>query len=465
MDQDSLEADLDSPDSWAPSAELRSALTAGIWATLAAGVILIAESALTLVKEQGLALAITHGLGWLALVPGFWIVGAYAKLGRESAFLGLMKSSICLFVGLILLQIFDLANMEAVAGAGQVVLWVAFVLGLLVLVSLPFALQGAATAGKLQEQDVASIVAGSAVLQVGDRVLGHYRRNGVWYAGSLQSIEGQSFQIAYDDGDTESLAADAVVAENLVAPGNLAVGDRVFARWWGGSCYYLGTVTEARPGQANIRYDDGDTEWCKLDAVRLPGVPLTAPAPRETAELNQPEAPAKKGRTAAILGTLGGLGVVAFAIFKWVFKGAIVARLVARGAPRVLPAGVDWLEVAGAILTGFFFLLLVIYFIWFAVAKIAARSRLGGIALLLGMAELLGFIGMLGLIGWLGVQFAIDCDQPGITDEQVQQLEAQLLANLAPFEIVFTVGWAALNMGLFWNLSSRHDDEEDANFR
>src|SRR5262249_55850850 len=147
------------------------------------------------------------------------------------------------------------------------------VLGLIVLVILPFGIygtmSGVPTAPLPTQEDVARITAASATLKAGARVLGHYRKGGTWHAGSLQSVDGQSFQIAYDDDAREAVTADSVVAEDLVPANDLAVDDRVLARWWNGSAYYLGVVTRRRPGQAHIRYDDGYTEWNKRAVVRL----------------------------------------------------------------------------------------------------------------------------------------------------------------------------------------------------
>jgi hypothetical protein len=150
--------------SWAPSAELRSALGAGTWATLALGIIAVVGSAGTLLEPQGVGSAIIHGLGWLALVPAFWVFLAYWKLGMETQYHGLLVSSGCLFGALILVQIYDLISLEALPWLGQAALWVVFVLGMIFLAVLPFSLYGVVAATIIPEADKTRIIAGSAKL-------------------------------------------------------------------------------------------------------------------------------------------------------------------------------------------------------------------------------------------------------------------------------------------------------------
>jgi hypothetical protein len=449
---------------WAPSRRLRRSLATAIGATLLAAVFLLAESALAMTQQQGWVTGAMHVLGWLALVPGVWITLTYAALGEETRYRSLTTSSVGLLMALVLFQLSDLIGLELLPWYGQVVLWVVFVLGLICAVIWPFIPSpGAATtakAGALQAADADACRSASSSLESGQRVLGHYCKSGRWYAGLLQSIRADAFHITYDDGDTETVPGECIVAENLTPPDQLASGDRVLARWWGMECYYAGVVTETRPGEAHITYDDGDKEWCKLPAVRLPGSGTASPANTDVASSTSDLEATGGGLAGKFWGLMGGVGLAVILILvRVVGKGAV--RFAMRRGAQVLPGGVDWLEIVGAILLGILAILAVIYFVWFAVAKIVARSRLGPVAVLLGLAELLGLLAVLAIAGWFMAQFAILAMEPGVTDEQMEQLAAQLGGQVAPISAVLTIGWAALTMWLFWSVRSRHDPDAE----
>jgi hypothetical protein len=449
---------------WAPSSALQRKLGHAIWATLGVGILLVAQSALTLLQDNPIVPAINHGLGWLALVPGFWIVAAYAGLGVETEYRSLVKSCVCLFGALILLQLLDLIGLDALPWFGTAALWVVLAVGLIILAILPFTLGEAAfgeteAMRRLRAGDVAACRAASTALRPGDRVLANWGKAGTWYAGSLKAVEAGEFQVTYDDGDTETLPGECVLLEQLTPANTLAIGDRVLARWWGGSVFYSGAVTELRPGEAHVRYDDGDTEWQKADVVRIPrpaDFALSA-TPEDAMASDAPASRSMAGKIGATLGTGGVLAI--FCVIKAVGKG--VARFMRhRGA-----GDVDWFEVAGIVLAALAVLLGAIYYIWFAGAKIAARSRLGAIAVLLGLAELLGLVGIGGMLIWGVIQVYLAANQPGLTDEQIEaeieKLGTQLNAGLVPYELLFTLVWAALTMWLFASLRSRHDPAAD----
>src|ERR1043165_2774803 len=95
MSAENLAVETTPNNSWAPSAELRSTVSTAMWATLVVGIILIAESGRELLKGQGVAEAITHGLGGVALIPAFWLVRAYSKLGEETGYGGQIGRASC----------------------------------------------------------------------------------------------------------------------------------------------------------------------------------------------------------------------------------------------------------------------------------------------------------------------------------------------------------------------------------
>src|SRR5205823_3912348 len=120
---------------WTPSPSLRQTLGVGIGATLTAALLLLVQSALTMAEAHS---ALTHIAGWLALVPGIWVLAAYVRLGEETRYRSLITSSIGVFVALILLQLYDLIALELLPWYGQAALLVVLGLSLIVLAIWPF---------------------------------------------------------------------------------------------------------------------------------------------------------------------------------------------------------------------------------------------------------------------------------------------------------------------------------------
>jgi hypothetical protein len=453
MGEDSLasRAEMEAPP-WAPSAALRQTLGVGIGATLATALLLVTQSALAHAQAPA---GVLHVLGWLALVPAFWIVVAYARLGAETRYRSLLASSVGLFITLVLLQLFDLVALDVLPWYGQIPIWIILVLGLIVVVLWPFMTNLSTPTGQSAEQQAADAAAcqlASGRLRPEQRVLGHYYQSGRWYAGTLQSIAADGFHIVYDDGDTETVPGECIRAEELTDVEQLEAGQRVLARWWRGDCYYPGAVTATRPGEVHIHYDDGSDEWSKLPVVRLSGT--SADSPESTAGQAAPKTGGSLvGKVwSAIITVVAAIGII---LLRGLGKG--VARFAFRRG------GIAWLETAGMIVVGALVVAAGFYFIWFAVAKMLARSRLGTFAILVGLAELLGLATALAMIGWFFAEMAAAGGMdPGIADAQIDNLAAQRAAQLAPLEALVIVGWAALTMGLFWSIRGRITDEPEA---
>ena len=110
--------------------------------------------------------------------------------------------------------------------------------------------------------------------QAGDRVLAPWEPEWL-YPATVQQTNADSVQVAYDDGDSSWLNVAAL------RPLDIEKGSRVCG-WWNGP-YYPGTVTERDGNRVHIAYDDGDNEWTDLSYIRVAATrtsPVELPAQR-----------------------------------------------------------------------------------------------------------------------------------------------------------------------------------------
>jgi hypothetical protein len=103
--------------------------------------------------------------------------------------------------------------------------------------------------------------------QVGDRALARWPVELLWwYPGTIRAIEGERFDIQFDDGDS------ARVKSADLAPLAVEAGSRVFGRLNQGRLYFPGKVREKDGDRIYIRYDDGKEEWTTISMVRSPRI-------------------------------------------------------------------------------------------------------------------------------------------------------------------------------------------------
>jgi hypothetical protein len=85
-----------------------------------------------------------------------------------------------------------------------------------------------------------------------------------WYPAVVLTVndEGQ-YHIVLDNGN------QALVSGDRMRPLQVEVGDKVLARWQGGTDYYPAEVTRQSGEVLHVRYDDGDEETTSVRLVRL----------------------------------------------------------------------------------------------------------------------------------------------------------------------------------------------------
>lgn len=99
-------------------------------------------------------------------------------------------------------------------------------------------------------------VEATAVFKVGDKVLANWKNGSKWWEAVVTASDASGVSVKYDsDSTTDKLAASAVVLRPTKAAA-VKVGDKVAAKWQGGS-FYGGTVTAVANGKATVKWGDG----------------------------------------------------------------------------------------------------------------------------------------------------------------------------------------------------------------
>lgn len=100
-----------------------------------------------------------------------------------------------------------------------------------------------------------SVLAGpGGQIGVGNRVAAMWS-NGGYFLGTVTEIEGDRYNILFEDGDRLAVNSAKVVA--LCEDTPFTVGDRVVAAWKGISMF-PGVVTKVHAKSCMVRWDDGD---------------------------------------------------------------------------------------------------------------------------------------------------------------------------------------------------------------
>ena len=107
-----------------------------------------------------------------------------------------------------------------------------------------------------------SIASSARANQIGDRVLGQWEEDGMWYPARIHSIEGNAIDLNFDDGDI------GVVKPSQVRPIDWREGTRVECNWENGGTYYPGVIAEMESDRIHIQYDDGDEEDATISRCR-----------------------------------------------------------------------------------------------------------------------------------------------------------------------------------------------------
>jgi hypothetical protein len=110
---------------------------------------------------------------------------------------------------------------------------------------------------------LAMLAAGSAAAWApGDRVLARWPGDALLYPARVQSVDGESVFVAFDDGDVSAVAASDV------KPMTWKPGSRLQCNWQNKGDYYGGVVGTMDGEMITFLYDDGDTETITISRCR-----------------------------------------------------------------------------------------------------------------------------------------------------------------------------------------------------
>ena len=96
----------------------------------------------------------------------------------------------------------------------------------------------------------------------GQRVFAQWS-DGFSYPASVQACDTQSVKVTFDDG------AVSLIEPDHVKPIDLAIGDRIFARWQKGAAYFPGQIADMEGENLTVHYDDGEQEQTTVSMTRV----------------------------------------------------------------------------------------------------------------------------------------------------------------------------------------------------
>jgi hypothetical protein len=121
-----------------------------------------------------------------------------------------------------------------------------------------FFLLAAATAAAAQEK-----------AKAGDVVWAEWKPN-AWFHGKIAKVDGKDLYIAFDDGDKATVDASKIALDRAPKKDLVKVETRVLAKFKKGG-FYPGKITKIDGDHYDIKFDDGDVDTVTLDDLRLIG--------------------------------------------------------------------------------------------------------------------------------------------------------------------------------------------------
>lgn len=122
------------------------------------------------------------------------------------------------------------------------------------------ALGGQVTAPKTEVKAEVQIpgakVEAVAGFKAGDKVLANWKGGSKWWEAVVTAADATGVSVKYDSDSTTDKLAPASVAMRPSKAVVVKVGDKVAAKWQGGS-FYGGTITAVASGKATVKWGDG----------------------------------------------------------------------------------------------------------------------------------------------------------------------------------------------------------------
>ena len=121
-----------------------------------------------------------------------------------------------------------------------------------------FVLLAGATAATAQEK-----------AKAGDVVWAEWKPN-AWFHGKVAKVDGKDLHIAFDDGDKATVDASKIALDRAPKKDTVKVDTRVLAKFKQ-TRFYPGKIAKIDGDRYDIQFDDGDVDSVALDDLRLIG--------------------------------------------------------------------------------------------------------------------------------------------------------------------------------------------------
>jgi hypothetical protein len=105
--------------------------------------------------------------------------------------------------------------------------------------------------------------------KAGDVVWAEWKPN-AWFHGKIAKVDGKDFHIAFDDGGKAVVTASKIALDQAPKKDMVKVDTRVLAKFKQ-TRFYPGKITKIDGDRYDIKFDDGDTDNVGLDELRLLG--------------------------------------------------------------------------------------------------------------------------------------------------------------------------------------------------
>lgn len=109
--------------------------------------------------------------------------------------------------------------------------------------------------GKM-EVKVETKPAANASFKAGDKVLANWKNGSKWWEAVVTEVDGPAISVIYDSDKTKDTLGPAAVVMRPSKAATVKAGDKVVAKWYGGS-FYGGTITAVASGKATVKWGDG----------------------------------------------------------------------------------------------------------------------------------------------------------------------------------------------------------------
>ncbi len=121
-----------------------------------------------------------------------------------------------------------------------------------------------------KDETVAVTPSTKGVFTVGETVVANWKGGAMWWEAKVTKVEGNKISVKYTSDSTNDTLDIMAVAHKPTTTAKVAVGDRVVAKWNGGS-FYGATVKSVSGNIATIDWDDKTKGTAPLSDIGFPG--------------------------------------------------------------------------------------------------------------------------------------------------------------------------------------------------